>query len=463
MRRLLLALLVLTLTPTLRAADKWSDFYNRGVAASQAGDWKTVSDQMQKSIALKPVEEQSARVRNDLIVYVPHFWLGIAKVNLNDPDAALSEFQLSQTQGVVQNTTYYSELRKWVSQAQQARQRKLSDLSSDSRKTAEAALGKALNGQVEAMAAGADRSDTYRAALRQLQGAMDQYGKAGTDSNAYRQSAQAFAQVSEAFASAAREAKARKARPPAVAAQPPAQPSVTPPPAPQPVRVSPPPAVAIPPAAATPTAGRPSQAALAGVLETARSLRDQINEARGAYRSDRAFQSYATTALRQVSSIENRIGQVSDAPALQKLAQELSSQSRSLDERTAALRAVANRQQKAGNEKLPLDPERKGDSVRSQLQSAFSAFARGNVDLCESIASSLIESRAAGADAFLLRGVARYTRAMVSNQRAVLSAAAADFSSALALNSAVGLDPRFFSPKLVSFFSDVRKKSLAAR
>ncbi|HVT02949.1 MAG TPA: hypothetical protein VHL58_06185 [Thermoanaerobaculia bacterium] len=468
MKRLLLMavflLTVLVMAPALMAADKWSDYYNKGVAATQAGDWATVADQMQKSIALKPVEDQSARVRNDLIVYVPHFWLGIARVNLNDPDAGLTELQLSQSQGVVQNTRYFSELRKWISQAQQARQRKLSDLSADSRKMAEAALNKALGGQVDAMAAGADRSDSFRAAVKQLQGAMDQYNKAGTDSNAYRQSAQAFAQVSDAFAAAERESKARKARPAAAVAQQTVleQPKpVVPPTVPvtQTVQQQSSEQASVPSAAPMPN--KQLKAALSNASGTVRSLRNQINEARGVYRSDRDFQTYASTALRQVASIEEKIGRVTDLSALQKVMQDLSNQSRTLGEKTSSLKAVANMpQQQVVAANVSANIGRNRETVRAQLHNAYSEFTKGNVETCESITSTLIQSRMANEDAFLLRGVARFTRAMVSNQRDLLGAAAADFSAALTLNSAVGLDPKLFSPKLVSFFNDVRKKTL---
>jgi len=470
MKRLLMVVLLLAGSPALLAADKWWDFYNKGVTAAQASDWATTADQMQKSIALKPVEEASARARNDLILYVPHFWLGIAKANLNDPDAALSELQLSQSQGVVQSTRYFSELRKWMSQAQQAKQKKLVDLAADSRKNAEAALNKALSSQVAAMGAGADRTDSFRAAVKQMQSAMVQYNKAGTDPGAYRESAQTFAQISDLFANAAREAKARKAaRPTATVAQ---QQTTAEPPKAQPVVATPVVTMTSPPVSAPvppqpriePAPAMPNQqmkAALLGATGKARALRDQINQARGEFRSDRSFQSFATAALKQVSATEEAIGEVSDPAALQRVSQDLSNQQRLFSEKTSSLRALASvPQQQVVAANVSANVGRNREAVRAQLRNAYAAFAKGNVDSCESITSTLISSRMANEDAFLLRGIARFTRAMVSNQRNLLGSAAADFSAALSLNAAVDLDPKRFSPKLVTFFNDVRKKSL---
>ena len=62
------------------------------------------------------------------------------------------------------------------------------------------------------------------------------------------------------------------------------------------------------------------------------------------------------------------------------------------------------------------------------------------------------------AEAYLLRGCARYTRAMLSRTPDVLLGAAEDdFKAALAQNRGLRLDPSAFSPKLVSFFEEVRK------
>jgi hypothetical protein len=66
--------------------------------------------------------------------------------------------------------------------------------------------------------------------------------------------------------------------------------------------------------------------------------------------------------------------------------------------------------------------------------------------------AGLIDS-GAGAEAYLLRGCARYTQAMLS--RKPLDAAADDFRSALKMNHALRLNRSAFSPKLVAYFETI--------
>ena len=63
----------------------------------------------------------------------------------------------------------------------------------------------------------------------------------------------------------------------------------------------------------------------------------------------------------------------------------------------------------------------------------------------------------ASAEAYLLRGCARYTEAMLT--RGKLDAATEDFRAALELNPALRLDRSAFSPKLVAFFDQLRGSS----
>ncbi|MHB9002209.1 MAG: hypothetical protein ACYC9N_22150, partial [Thermoanaerobaculia bacterium] len=72
--RIALFILILAAAPLL-AADKWWDSYKRGTAAAQTNDWSSVSQNMQRAIAEKPNEEFAARARNEILLYVPHFWL----------------------------------------------------------------------------------------------------------------------------------------------------------------------------------------------------------------------------------------------------------------------------------------------------------------------------------------------------------------------------------------------------
>ncbi len=225
MKRALIALVFMAM-PAM-AAEKWWDFYNRGVNAVRTKNYDVAVTALQRSLAEMPGESGSARARNESIVYVPHFWLGIAKFNLGDIDGALREWKTSEEQGAVQSTQYYSQLRDWVSRAQQQKQRTLDSSAADSKRDANGAVGRAVSAQMDAVAAGANRSDRYRAAQRKLQEAVEAVNSAGTDARSYRRASEIAQQAHDLFATAAEEAKQQKAARPA-------KPIVIPPPAPPP-------------------------------------------------------------------------------------------------------------------------------------------------------------------------------------------------------------------------------------
>jgi hypothetical protein len=96
-------------------------------------------------------------------------------------------------------------------------------------------------------------------------------------------------------------------------------------------------------------------------------------------------------------------------------------------------------------------------SARSQLQSAYRAFASGDLDVSERVLTSILDATPSG-EAYLLRGCTRYTRAMLSRSpEPMLAAAKSDFKTALKKNRALHLDRNAFSPKLIAFFEEVRK------
>jgi hypothetical protein len=102
--------------------------------------------------------------------------------------------------------------------------------------------------------------------------------------------------------------------------------------------------------------------------------------------------------------------------------------------------------------------ERRRELERPDLRPAYRAFARGDLAGAERLLTSIVSKQPA-AEALLLRGCARYTRAMLARDGgAMLKAAANDFRAALAKDGALRLDDRAFSPKLVAFFDDVRKQ-----
>ena len=102
----------------LLAAERWWDSYNRGVKAVNAKQYEVAVQALEAAIAAAPAESSAARVRNAAIVYVPHYWLGVAKFNLGDVDGAVRAWRISEEQGAIAKTEFYPKLREWVSRAQ---------------------------------------------------------------------------------------------------------------------------------------------------------------------------------------------------------------------------------------------------------------------------------------------------------------------------------------------------------
>ncbi|HEX7140302.1 MAG TPA: hypothetical protein VF219_20800, partial [Vicinamibacterales bacterium] len=90
------------------------------------------------------------------------------------------------------------------------------------------------------------------------------------------------------------------------------------------------------------------------------------------------------------------------------------------------------------------------------IEPAYRAYARGDLATSEQLLNALLSQKPT-AEAFLLRGCTRYTRAILSRTPAPLLAnASADFREAVKLNRAAHLDKSSFSPKLVAFFEQAR-------
>jgi hypothetical protein len=366
------------------AALKWFESYSFGVNAVRAKNYDVAAEALAKSIAEMPAENGSLRAGNQIITYVPHFWLGIAKFNQGDVEAALREWRISEEQGVVQNTQYYAQLRDWVARANVEKQRRAENAASGSKREANAAVAKALSAQMEAVAAGADRSDAYRAAHRKLQEAHDTNAKGGTDIRTFKRAADLAGQAREMFSAAAEEAKKQKAA--RAAAPPPQRPQpkvieVTVPVAEARIEPTPPPAPA--PVVPVPQPAAPEPAP---VVESEASVAARIA---------------AQTEKRKQVEVKTKVAVV---------------------------------------------------DVRPQLEAAYRAFAAGQLAASEQQLTRLI-AISASAEAYLLRGCARYTQAILT--RGSLDGAAADFRAALKMNNALRLDRSAFSPKLVAYFDSI--------
>jgi hypothetical protein len=421
-----IAVIVLTLLAlSAHAAERWADAYKRGVAAIVAKDYGAGIEAMQHALAEMPNENASVRVRNETVVYVPHYWIGLAKLDGGDADGALREFKISEEQGAIQNTDYYARLRDGVSRANGEKSRAAQSGVADLRKTADAAVSRAMSTQMDALAAGADRSDSYRAGQRKLQEAMAQL-KSGSDARSYHLAGDAANQARDLFAGAADEArKAKAARPPAAVATkpPPPKPVIAAPVAPVDVahidvqivrpKPAPPAVIAAPPPATPPPAPVESEA-----LVSARVALQQFRQ--------RAIAKRDQKKVREAAKLDAELRAHPDPATI-----------KTVNDFIAAKETVVVVEQ----------PKKPAD-----LTLAYRAYARGEIDKSVALLTAAIDA-APTAEGYLLRGCARYTAAVMTRKDP--AAADDDFKAAVKLNRAVKLDRRAFSPKVVAYFEKV--------
>lgn len=432
-RAAIFAIALFVALPLTAATEKWYDWYNKGVAAVRNGQHKEGADALQRAIAEMPNESTSARAGNVIITYVPHFWLGIARFNLGDVDGSLREWKLSEQQGAIQNTQYLGTLRDWVARASSQKQRNAESGAAESRKAADAAIGRALAGQTDALRAGADRSDAYRTALRKLQEAIDGFNKAGTDVAAYRRVADTASQARDLFAGAAEAAQKEKAsRPPVPAPKPQPREIVIPfpvEPAPQP-QPQPPTTQTTPPPAPVPAPESESLVAARVVVQMyKRHLIDAKLSPRDAQLLEKQLEGHPPEV--QIARVKGDVerGEKALADRLAKLA--------------------------PPPVPVPAPTTTLTESAPSPLEPAWRAYAAGDLVRAEAMLSQLVAANAT-ADAYLLRGVTRWTRASLA-RNGDLAPAADDFRAALKLNRALHLDAAVFSPKVIAYFESVRR------
>jgi hypothetical protein len=289
-----------------------------------------------------------------------------------------------------------------------------------------------VSAQAESAAAGADRTDAYRSAQRKLQEALDAFNKAGVDVRAYKHATDLATQARDQFASAAEEARRQKAmRPPApqpkpAVVQPQPQPAIVIPfsPAPQPQPAPPAQQEKPKPVVVEPQPPVESEALVSARLAVQQYKRRLIE---------------LKLPVKEAEYFERKLGANPSADAIALVTKQVGDQARELEEWAAKPK-----------------PAPKPEDLRPALESAFRAFAVGDFTASESMLTRILDTHASG-EAFLLRGCARYTRAMLSrNGDPVLAAAAEDFRAALKLNGELRIDTSAFSPKLVKFFDDVK-------
>ena len=447
LRTLVIAFALLTTTTVFAAPpEKWYDAYKRGVNAVNAKGYRAGADALQKAIAEMPTEGTGVRAGREIIIYVPHFWLGIAKFNLGDVDGALREWRTSEDQGVITRTEYYSRMKDWVARAQTEKQRNAQSEASGPKKQADAAISKALETQGDALSAGGDRSENYRAASRKLQEALAQFHQAGTDVNGYAAAQQTAQQASALFAVAADEGKKLKAARQAMPAVVP-KPTPAPPPQRTPIVIT-----NVPPATATqaqtqapPKADSAPPPPVESEAEVAARLAvQQYRRNVGA-----APPAIARAETREAERLRRELESARSDADFARITRDASDRDAAMAKKIAATLAPppATTAAPAPTPANALD-----------LSSAFHAYAAGDLDGAEQMLTRILQVQAAP-EAYVLRGCTRYTRAMLSRKpESLLAAATADFKSALQANRALRLDRAAFSPKLVAFFEQVREQ-----
>jgi hypothetical protein len=442
-----IALLLFVALPAI-AAEKWSDVYNRGVDLVRAAKYQAGAQALQHAIDEAPEENAAARVRDQIFTYTPHFWLGIARLNLGDPDGALREWKISEDQGAVQNTPYYAQLRDLIGRANAQKQRRAEGAANPSKQEANAAIGRAISAQVDAVTAGGDHSDTYHAAQRKLVEAKQTNANAGIDVRLYKRAAEIAEESRAMFVQAADDAKKERAARP-VKSPPVAQLKVAPPevvipfddvPLKQTVQPAP---VPLPVTQTVPPPQPPPKAEVKNAEPQPETASEDFVNAQLAIQAYRRRLIAMKLSVTDAQRIERQLKPGSDAKTIRRLVDEVAAKERELDARKPPDVVVAP---------PPAAPE----PTRVQLESAYRAFAAGDLASSDRALTQVIAAKES-AEAYLLRGCERYTQAILSrNGDPLLASATADMQSALRLNHALQLDANAWSPKVVAFFEKVK-------
>jgi len=444
MKRVAVALLLAAALPAA-AAEKWVEAYNRGVTQVRASSFQAGAQSLQHAIEEMPQENAAQRVRDQIFTYTPHFWLGIAKLNLGDPDGALREWKVSEEQGAIQNTPYYAQLRDLIGRANSEKQRRAEGAATPSKQEANSAIGRALSAQMDAVTAGGDRSETYHAAQRKLAEAKDINAKAGIDVRAYKRSAELADEARGLFANAADEAKKQRAsrpvRPNPLPQRKPAPGEVIIPfdDLPQPKQAVQPQPPAPVPMPVTQTVPPPQPKVEVKKPEPQpESESEALVAARVAVQQYRRRLVTLNLSTSEAQRLDGELKPQSDAKTIQRVLDQVAAKERALDARKPAEVVTAP------------------DPSREQLQSAYRAFAAGDLASSDRVLTQLLSTRES-AEAYLLRGCSRFTQAMLSrNSAPLLASATSDMTTALRLNPSLHLDSTAWSPKLVAFFEKVK-------
>ena len=447
MKRAMLVLLCLAAWPAL-AEETWLDAYNRGVSAVRANNFQPGAQALQKAIEEMPQENAAQRVRDQIFTYVPHFWLGIARLNLADPDGALREWKTSEEQGAIKSTPYFAQLQELIGRANSEKQRRAQAAANPAKQEANAAISRALSAQMDAVTAGGDRSDTYHAAQRKLGEAKSLSAKGGLDVRVFKHASDVAEEARSLFAIAADEAKKqRAARPPKSNPMQERKPlEVVVPfdegPPPKPV-IQPPPPHPTTPMTQTSAPPLPKTEVKQKVAEPPPEESEALVAARIAVQQYRRRLLASKMPTTDAQRLDRQLTPQSDPNLIRRVVDEIAAKERDLDKKAAAIKPA---------EILAADP------AVGELESAYRAYAAGDLASSDRILTNVLSAKPS-AEAYLLRGCSRYTQAMLSREgNALLASAASDIQTALRINHSLRLDRGAWSPKLIAFFGKVKSQ-----
>lgn len=432
------SLLAALLATALLAAPPWVEDYERGLLAAAAGDWPKVAAAMQSASRQNPNEAVTLKLRRRTVSYVPWYWLGLAQLQNGEAAAALESLRRSQKQGVIEKTPLYADFRKALSRAEEARSSPRGRGSSAAGTAAfQNAVKAAVASQGKAMLAGSTRGETYRRASQKLQEARERARSEAPDDLA--EGAKLAMEAESMFRRAAEEQASAKKTSKTVRAT--TQPAAVPPESVSPEATQagavpesePAPAIAPDIPREAPAVAVPSPRLVETTGSMLRSLRKQAA-------SERAKGDPRVVSRRDLDEIEMRLLAASTDSEVATLQREIARELEEIREVAAAPAALPG-----------------GDSaMAAALEKAYRELAAGRPEESERLLSDLLAS-SESAEAYLLRGCARYTQGTLAKRKDLVDAAREDLGRAVRLNPRLRLDERSFSPKLVALLAEIRK------
>ena len=98
---------------TSKATGDYREVYRRGINAKNRRQWKDAANLFQQALQLRSTdtgERISITGFGNIEPYVPHYYLGLALMNLNDCAGALRNWELAEQDGAIQKTSLYETL-----------------------------------------------------------------------------------------------------------------------------------------------------------------------------------------------------------------------------------------------------------------------------------------------------------------------------------------------------------------